>query len=85
MAVMMPPAVVLASAPVKVAQGEAKVHVLELLPFPETQVCAMVVAEMEAVQKRTAAEASAMLRIFMEVSFPWLIIAGEWFELSKCH
>jgi peroxiredoxin len=64
----MPPAVVLASAPVKVAQGEAKVQVLESLPLPETQVCAMVVAEMEAVQKSTAADASAMLRIFMEIS-----------------
>jgi hypothetical protein len=69
MAVIMPPEVVLVSAPAKVAQGKAKVQALELLPLPETQVCAIVVAEMEAVQKSTAAEVSTMLRIFMGVSF----------------
>jgi hypothetical protein len=69
MAVIIPPAVVLASAPAKVRQGEAKVQALESLPLPETQVCAMVVAEMEAVQKSAAADVSTMLRIFMEFSF----------------
>jgi hypothetical protein len=67
---MMPPAVVLANALPKVAQGEAKVQALESLPLPETQVCKEVVAaDMEAVQKSTAADMSNMLRIFMEVSF----------------
>jgi hypothetical protein len=61
--------VVLANAPAKVRHGEAKVHVLESLPLPETQVCEAVVAEMEAVQKSAAADVSTMLRIFMEVSF----------------
>jgi len=66
----MPPAVVLVSAPWKVAQGEAKVQGLESLPLPETQVCAEVVvaAEMDAAQKSTAADVSSRLRIFMEIS-----------------
>jgi hypothetical protein len=64
---MMPPAVVLANAPVKVAQGEAKVQALESLPLPETQVCKEV-AEIEAVQKSTAADVSNTLRILMEIS-----------------
>ncbi len=69
LAVMMPPAVVLANAPVKVAQGEAKVQVLESLPLPETQVCVKVVAEIDAVQNNTATNVRRILRIFMEVSF----------------
>jgi len=65
----MPPAVVLVSAPWKVAQGEAKVQGLESLPLPETQVCEEVaIADMEAVLKSAVADTSRMLRIFMEVS-----------------
>jgi hypothetical protein len=51
-----------------VAQGEAKVQGLESLPLPETQVCALV-ADIEAVQKSTAADVSTMLRIFIGLSF----------------
>jgi hypothetical protein len=70
--VIRPPAEVLASAPAKVAQGEAKVQGLESLPLPETQVCAMVEvtgeAEMDAALNSKAADVIRMLRIFMEVS-----------------
>jgi len=59
----------LANAPVKVAQGEAKVQALESLPLPETQVWDKVlVADADAVQKSMAADASNMLRIFMGIS-----------------
>jgi hypothetical protein len=68
MAVMMPLAVVLVSAPAKVAQGKTKVQALESLPLPETQLCALV-ADIEAVQKNTAADVSKTLRIFMGLSF----------------
>jgi hypothetical protein len=60
----------LANAPVKVAQGEAKVQALESLPLPETQVWDKVlVADAEAAQKSTAADICNTLRIFMGVSF----------------
>jgi hypothetical protein len=65
----MPPAEVLASAPLKVRHGEAKVQGLASLPLPETQVWDKVlVADADAVQKSMAADASNMLRIFMGIS-----------------
>jgi hypothetical protein len=67
-AVMMPPAVVLASALEKLAQGEAKVQVFESLPLPETHVCKEVAADMEVMLNSMATDANKVFPILMEVS-----------------